>query len=140
MNDQIKGVNFKKLRIIDIPEGNVYHALKKSDSEFEGFGEAYFSSIHHKEIKAWKKHRIMKMNLIVPVGEVKFVFMNQKNQFLELITGEDNYGRITVDPDIWFGFQGISKKTSLILNISNIIHSPDEADKVDMLDIKYNWN
>lgn len=139
MEDQIKGIKFKKLSIIKVPGGDVYHALKKSDLEYEGFGEAYFSSILYNEIKAWKRHNEMTMNLIVPIGEVKFVFKDKFNIFTEYIIGESNYGRITVSPNIWFGFKGVSKKTSIILNISNIIHTVDEADKVDMLDIEYNW-
>ncbi len=137
--NKIEGVIFNKLNIIKVPGGDVYHGLKKSDLEFNGFGEAYFSSIYYKEVKAWKKHKRMTMNLIVPVGQVKFVFKNEANLFTEYIIGENNYGRITVSPNVWFGFQGVSKNKSLILNLSNIIHSPEESEKVNMIDINYNW-
>ena len=35
-----------KLKIINLEQGNVFHALKSNDNDFKGFGEAYFSSIN----------------------------------------------------------------------------------------------
>ena len=54
--------------------GDVMHALKNNDPEYGGFGEAYFSWLEHRKVKAWKCHTEMTMNLIVPFGQVKFVF------------------------------------------------------------------
>ena len=60
--------------------GDVLHALKSSDTGFNGFGEVYFSWIDQSAIKAWKCHLRMTLNLMVPMGKVRFVFhlMNQK--------------------------------------------------------------
>ena len=41
---------------------------------------------------------------------------------------------------IWFGFQGLSEGRNIILNISNIIHDPEEQENIMLEDIKYNWN
>ena len=62
------------LKQIPTDGGNVMHALKKSDTGFNDFGEVYFSWIEHGVIKAWKYHQRMTLNLIVPVGGVNFVF------------------------------------------------------------------
>ena len=53
--------------------------LSNLETEYEGFGEVYFSELRPKSIKAWKYHYKMTLNLIVPLGEVKFVFFKQKN-------------------------------------------------------------
>ena len=60
------------LKIIPVPGGDVLHAMKYSDKGFTGFGEAYFSTIEPGIIKAWKRHRKMTLNLIVPFGAIRF--------------------------------------------------------------------
>ena len=126
-NNKIK---IKKLKKFKLEDGDVYHALKASESEYHGFQEAYFSTIKNNKIKAWKRHYKMTMNLIVPIGKVQFVFYDEnKNLLKNLMIGEENYSRITVPPMIWFGFKGISLNTSYILNISNEIHDPLEVER-----------
>ena len=118
------------LKRIDMEEGDVLHALKSSEDEFNGFKEAYFSTIKKNKIKAWKRHLRMTMNLIIPVGRVQFNFYdNNKNPLKNIIVGEDNYCRITVPPVIWFGFKGLSSRTSYILNISDETHNPSEVER-----------
>ena len=123
-------IKIKKLKKFKLEDGDVYHALKASESEYYGFKEAYFSTIKNNKIKAWKRHYKMTMNLIVPIGKVQFVFYDEnKNLLKNLMIGEENYSRITVPPMIWFGFKGVSLDTSYILNISNEIHDPLEVER-----------
>ena len=123
-------IKIKKLKKFKLEDGDVYHALKASESEYYGFKEAYFSTIKNNKIKAWKRHYKMTMNLIVPIGKVQFVFYDENKILLKnLMIGEENYSRITVAPMIWFGFKGISLNTSYILNISNEIHDPLEVER-----------
>ncbi len=120
----------KPLKKINIEEGDVLHALKASDDEFNGFKEAYFSTIKKNKIKAWKRHLLMTMNLIIPIGKVQFNFYDVNRKLLKnTIVGEDNYCRITVPPMIWFGFKGLSSHTSYILNISDESHNPSEVER-----------
>ena len=72
----IRGLKLTKLNIIDTLGGNVMHAMKKSSEGYSGFGEAYFSEIDKGAIKAWKKHKNMVLNLVVPLGKIKFVILN----------------------------------------------------------------
>tara|TARA_B100001741_G_scaffold288993_1_gene267555 strand:+ start:335 stop:751 length:417 start_codon:yes stop_codon:yes gene_type:complete len=123
-------IKIKKLKKFKLEDGDVYHALKASESEYYGFKEAYFSTIKNNKIKAWKRHYKMTMNLIVPIGKVQFIFYDEnKNLLKNLMIGEENYSRITVPPMIWFGFKGVSLNTSYILNISNEIHDPLEVER-----------
>ena len=120
----------KPLKKINLEDGDVLHALKSSEDEFHGFKEAYFSTIKKNKIKAWKRHLLMTMNLIIPVGKVQFNFYDDnKNLLKNTIVGEDNYCRITVPPMIWFGFKGLSSHTSYILNITDEPHNPSEVER-----------
>ena len=135
-----KIITLKELKVIPTDGGNVFHALKNSEKTINNFGEVYFSSINYNIIRAWKLHTKMTLNLIVPVGMVKFVFYFEKtNKFLEYIIGEENYCRLTVPPNIWFGFQGLNKKLNLIMNISDIEHNQKEIKKKNIQDIQYFW-
>lgn len=129
---------------IPVAGGDVLHALKSNDSTFSGFGEAYFSWITPGTIKAWKMHSKMTMNLVVPSGNVRFVFTqneaNAKRKFREIEIGETNYSRITVPPNIWFGFQNRTLNSSLVLNLSNIEHDPNEVSILPIDAFQFDWN
>jgi dTDP-4-dehydrorhamnose 3,5-epimerase len=124
--------------------GEVLQALKSEENGYQGFGEVYFSWINKGSIKAWKMHSKMIMNLIVPIGQVKFVFFVENGtddrEFRIIEIGENNYQRLTVPAGIWFGFKGLGKSNSLICNISNIVHSESEVIRKDANIINFNWN
>ncbi len=132
-----------KLDKLETNGGEVLHAIKSSDSGYVSFGEAYFSSIFRGSIRAWKRHKRMTMNLIVPIGEVKFVFCSVGEGGVEEFrierSGLTDYSRITVPPGIWFGFQGISTAESLVLNVASIQHDPDEVERLPLAGINYEW-
>ena len=128
------------LRRISVAGGDVLHALKLTDASFRGFGEAYFSMIEHLAVKAWKRHRQMTLNLVVPVGMVRFVFKVDDDPMLRVEdAGESNYVRITVPPGVWFGFQGRGVPASLLLNVADIVHSPDEVERGAVDLFAFNW-
>jgi|TARA_A100001015_G_C15036820_1_gene736840 dTDP-4-dehydrorhamnose 3,5-epimerase len=135
----ISNIKISALKEIDVEGGAVMHAMKKSDIGFNGFGEAYFSTVNPGCIKAWKLHTQMTMNLIVPIGKVMFAFIDSSSSHRSEVIGEDNYSRITVPPGIWFGFKGISSVSSIILNIASIEHSSNEIKRKDLDDMNFNW-
>lgn len=128
------------LKIIKLSAGNIMKALHKNELKNWSFGEAYFSKIKFGKIKAWKYHKKMMLNLVVPLGRVKFIFYYEKeNKFKEIEVGEKKYLRLTVPPKIWFGFKGIGKPESIILNITNIKHDPKEILRRKKNEINFNW-
>lgn len=139
-------VSMTPLKRIDNPKGDIYHALKSSDDNFTEFGEAYFSNVLSNEIKGWKKHSEMVMNLIVPVGAVRFVLFDDSSiasttgEFIEFTLSQDNYCRLTVPPGIWMAFQGVGTDFNLVLNIASIEHDPIEAQSVSLDHFKYDWS
>ena len=142
MGDRItvNEISTTPLKRIPVIGGDVLHAMKKTDHGFSGFGESYFSQIESGVVKAWKKHSKMTLNLIVPIGKVRFVFVDNDGLFRVETIGDNNYLRLTIPPGIWFGFKGIFKNTSLILNIANIEHSIEEVERKEINKIKYNWS
>ena len=140
----IRDVLINKLKVFDTPGGNVMHAMKLTSKGYEGFGEAYFSQIEKDAVIAWKRHKEMTLNLIVPVGEIRFILFDDRaaesTQFQEVIISKKNYCRLTIPPMIWMGFQGFSEGRSILLNIANIEHNADETDKKNIKEIKFNWN
>ena len=140
----IKDVLITKLDVIDAPGGNVMHGMKETSIGYSGFGEAYFSQVNESAIKAWKRHKNMILNLVVPVGKIKFVLFDDRDEsnvrFQEIIISRDNYCRLTVPPMVWMGFQGLSSEKSMLLNIANIEHDPGEVDRLEIDKINYNWS
>ena len=122
--------------------GDVLHAMKKSSLGFKNFGEAYFSLIQHNKIKAWKKHKLMTLNLVAPIGEVQVVFASnaEDNKYRVENIGESRYVRLTVPPGIWFGFKGIASGNSLLLNLADIEHMPKEVFKKSLSAFSYDWS
>ena len=139
MTVTVNNVFVTSLKTIPLIAGNVMHGLKETDNGYIKFGEAYFSFIKKNKVKAWKKHNAMQLNLIVPKGNVLFVFTDSNDNFREEIIGENNKTRLTVPPGLWFGFKGLYFDESIILNISNMIHDDEEVEKKNINEIEYDW-
>ena len=135
----VADITVTQLRRVSVSGGDVLHILKESDLEFMGFGEAYFSLVEFNAVKAWKRHIRMTLNLAMPVGRAKFVFIDDGGAIREEVIGENRYARLTVPPGIWFGFQGIYSPTSLLLNIADIPHDPKEVERRELSEFAYNW-
>ncbi len=140
----ISDLKLHKEKIIKVDNGNLFHFIKQDSSGYHEFGECYFSEVKYKKIKGWKKHNIMKMNLAVPYGRVRIVFYddrykNNQGIFQEIFLSPSEYYRVSVPPQIWFAFQGLNDPTSLLVNLSNIKHDPDEVSKCNLENIKFKW-
>lgn len=146
MDKVIEGVILTPLKQIIHPKGNIYHGMKKSDIGFESFGEAYFSTIIRDEIKGWKKHTKMVLNLIVPSGEVEFIIFDDRkesktyNQFFSVCLSQQNYQRLTVPFGVWMAFRGMGNNTNMLLNLASIQHDPSESMIKELTDINYDWD
>ena len=133
----INGVCFYPIKPIITTGGKVMHAIKGIDKDLPAFGECYFSTARNKDPKAWKKHNRMICNLFIPKGAVKFVFYDDRSdskdhgKIVELTVSENNYGRLVINPGIWFGFSGISEDESIVLNVASILHDPNESIRLE---------
>ena len=74
----LEDIKITPLSTFDVDGGSVLHAIKKDDIGYVGLGEVYFSYVNPNAIKAWKLHKRMTLNLVVPLGKVRFVFRKEK--------------------------------------------------------------
>jgi dTDP-4-dehydrorhamnose 3,5-epimerase len=136
--DSIKQVILTPLKIIEGQAGNVMHALKATEASFDGFGEVYLSTVRQHCVKGWKKHRHMILNIIVPVGVIKFVLCDDREdsetygRIQEITLSPDNYQRLTVPPGVWMAFQGLSEGENMLMNVASIAHDPSEAESLPL--------
>lgn len=146
MDKLIEGVILTPLKQIIHPKGDIYHGMKKSDKGFESFGEAYFSTVIKDEIKGWKKHTKMILNLVVPCGAVEFIIYDDREnsltygEFISIELSQKNYQRLTVPFGVWMSFRGKGSNLNMLLNLASIEHDPSEAITKDLNDINYTWN
>ena len=142
----IDGITFTALDKIESDTGSVLHFIKNDDPGYIGFGEVYFSTVKKGAIKAWKMHKLMTLNLVVPVGEVFFVFVDQRKksktngEIYKVRLSSNPYRRMTVPPGIWFGFMGLSSELNLLSNQADIVHDPNEVERKDLNAFQIDWS
>ena len=133
--ESLSGVLLSSLKIIDSEQGSVLHAIKSSSEGFQGFGEAYFSTVLQNSKKGFKCHKKMLLNLVVPVGEIEFCIVDLDQGKYQLVRlSRANYHRLTIQPGLWMGFKGVGEEESLLVNVANIEHDPKEALAKDLSD------
>jgi dTDP-4-dehydrorhamnose 3,5-epimerase len=143
----IHDVRVSPLRRIPDERGAIFHMLREDDSAFERFGEIYFSLVYPGVIKGWHIHKRMTLNYAVPVGMIKFVCYDDREDsptrgvIQEIHLGELNYALVTVPPLVWNGFKGEGTEPALVANCATIAHDPTEIDRLDPItnDIPYDW-
>jgi len=142
----IEGIFITELKILLSESGSVMHALRDGDSGYNEFGEIYFSTINKNAIKAWKLHKKMTLNLVVPIGKVLFCFLDLRedsktyNNSTKILLSQNPYCRLTVAPNIWFGFKGIGEGFNLVTNIADMKHDDNEVLHQDKNKIEIDWD
>jgi dTDP-4-dehydrorhamnose 3,5-epimerase len=143
----IAGMRVTPLCRIPDERGAVLHMLRADSEGFERFGEIYFSMVYPGAIKAWHLHLEMTLNYAVPVGMIKLVCYDDRDDsptrgnLVELHTGELNYALVTIPPLVWNGFKGAGSEPALVANCASVPHRPDEIVRRDPFtdEIPYDW-
>ena len=81
----------------------------------------------------------MTLNIVVPLGAVIYAFTDEQGTIREELVSENRYVRLTVPPGIWFGFKGLFRPYSIMMNVADIPHEPTEIEHKTMDQIKYDW-
>lgn len=145
----MEGLIRTPLKRIATPNGDVLHALKSRDAGFSGFGEAYFSMVLFDHVKGWKRHSRMTMNLIVPMGAIRFVVHDTrpesatKGTFYDVTLSPDSvdtYARLTVPPGVWMAFKGEGTPLNMLLNVASMEHDPLEAENTPLETFAWDWH
>jgi dTDP-4-dehydrorhamnose 3,5-epimerase len=142
----IDGVTKVPLRRIPDERGTVHHMLKRTDPHFIDFGEVYFTTIYSGVVKGWHRHREMTLNYAVPIGRIKLVLFDDRDDsetrgaLEEHFLGPDDYALVQIPPGVWNGFKGMSE-LSLVANCCTHPHDPTRSDRLDPFDndIPYDW-
>ena len=148
MRKIIKGVKIIEKKIISDRRGKILHMLRNDSTGYLKFGECYFSEVYPYKVKAWKKHSSQTQNITVPVGTIKLVIFDDRNDSItkgriqEILIGRpNNYKRVTIPPGLWYGFTCISDKEALLVNCADQPHDPNESLTVGIINdfIPYAW-
>lgn len=139
----IDGVLLSPAKVIDVEGGNVLTYLHSTDAGYKGFGEVYMSTVQHSAIKGWRRHNQVTLNLIVPVGAIRFVLFDDRQEsathgaYFDIVLSRDNYQRLTVPPGIWFAFKGEGAAENMLLNTIDQENDPNESDRKPLDQIAY---
>jgi len=145
MNKNIEGIKITPLKIIKDHRGSVMHMIRNDNEAFEKFGEIYFSTIFENKIKAWHLHKEATLNYACVFGKVKLVLFDERKtsktygKYQELFLSLDNYSLITIPPNIWNGFKGMNKESSIIANCLNLPHNEKEMVRLEIDDMRFNY-
>lgn len=131
---EISGLLLFERKVIADERGAVMHMLKSSSRAFDNdFGEVYFSRVTRGVIKGWKKHLEMRQRFVVPVGEVQFVFFDDRvhsesrGRLVELKLSPEFYRLVIVPNGVWYSFKGSGTPDSLVVNCASLEHDPLEV-------------
>jgi len=145
---KIEGIVVKKLKIIPNSKGDVLHMIRNDEQDFTSFGECYFSEVNPLTIKGWKKHITQTQNFSVPIGRLKLVLFDDRDDsktfrnIAEITLGRpDSYNRIQIHPGIYYSFKCLSTSPTMIVNITDIPHDKNESLTLDLnnSNIPYKW-
>jgi dTDP-4-dehydrorhamnose 3,5-epimerase len=148
VRSSIDGLIISPLSVFSDERGAVLHMMRSDSDLFKGFGEVYFSQVNPGVIKGWKLHKKMTQNFTVPVGRIKVVVYDAREQsksfgeIVEVTLGRpDQYHLLQVPPGVWYAFQNIGEQDALLTNCADMPHDPGEAQtqSLDQLDIAYAW-
>ena len=143
----IDGVTFAPLRRIPDERGTIMHMLRRDDPHFVEFGEIYFTTIYQDAVKGWHRHREMTLNYACPIGRIKLVLFDDRNDsptrgvLQEIFLGPDNHSLVVIPPGVWSGSKGMSDPFAIIANCCTHPHDPSRTTRLDPFenDIPYDW-
>jgi dTDP-4-dehydrorhamnose 3,5-epimerase len=143
----IAGVKVIPLRRLADERGTIFHMLRSTDAHFESFGEIYFSTVYQGAIKGWHRHREMTLNYACIAGRIKLVLFDEREgspshgSVMEIFLGPDSYHLVSIPPEVWNGFKGMSAPDAMVANCCSHAHDPSRSSRLDPFvnHIPYDW-
>ena len=141
----IPGLLLSPASRIAVEAGDAITFIKEGEHGYVGIAEVYGSFVKQGLKKGWRRHNEVTLNIVVPVGQIRFVIYDNRvgskgfGLFEEVILGPSNYQRLTVPPGVWMAFEGQGEGENLLWNAINQVHNPAEADTKELSAIAYAW-
>lgn len=144
----IDGLLKKEIKNIYKSSGNIIPVIKNDKSFNFQFGEAYFSTIHPKVIKAWHLHSKISAIYSVVFGSVICVVHDLRKKkstygkFNIIKSNKTSRFLIKVPNNVWVGFKCVGRDTAIISNITNKLYSEDKPKRLDpnTKRINFDWD
>lgn len=141
----IQGVLLTPKKVVGDDRGQVMHVLRSDDPNFIAFGEAYISEIFARVTKGWKLHTLSTSNMVVPVGEVRFVMYDTREEsptfgkFDDVTIGDKNYQLLTIPPHVVYAWRNVRDTTAVVLNCATELWSPNESSNLPLETYPFEW-
>ena len=147
-NNKSLNISEYPLAVINDPRGAIFKMFKKGSHSQEPIEEVYCSEILPGQIKAWKRHKVLVQNLVVPRGEIELVVYNpnlalaDSARIRRIRMGYPGcYKLVSLPAGLWYGFRCLSKSPALIVNCISRVYDDGEVERLahDDLQIPFSW-
>ncbi len=144
----IDGVGVKQLRVIPDERGRLMEILREDDALFERFGQVYLTTARPGVVKAWHAHRHQSDCFCCVEGRIRLVLYDDREGsptrgvLQEFEVGEDDPWLVKIPAEVWHGFQAISAREALVINVVTRPYDhadPDELRRPAHGDVPFEW-
>jgi dTDP-4-dehydrorhamnose 3,5-epimerase len=144
----IDGVSVKKLIVHPDERGRLFEILRSDDTFFRKFGQVYVTTANPGVIKAWHYHKIQTDHFCCILGAARLVLYDpressSKGLINEFILNPQNLMLVVIPPNVYHGFQCISKNEAVMINIPTEPYNPGNPDEYRLdscsPDVPYQW-
>ncbi len=145
----IDGVVVKELKVVPDDRGFLMEVLRRDDSFFSHFGQAYITAAYPGKIKAWRLHREQEDNIFCVRGMIKLVMYDTREdsptsgELVEVFTGEHRPAVVHMPRGLYHGWKCISTREAWVMNFTTEPYRHDRPDverlEADTDRIPYDW-
>jgi len=145
----IQGVKTKQLKFIPDERGRLMEILRSDEEIFEKFGQLYMTTNYPGVVKAWHYHKKQTDNVCCVKGMIKMALYDSrdnsetKGEIDEFFIGEQNPMLISIPPEVYHGWKGMSGTESIVVSAPTEPYNHKEPDEYrlppDTKEIPYDW-
>lgn len=140
----IEGVELKELKTYPDQHGFFREVLRVDDSCFDNFGQWSHSMKVQGTIKAWHIHQYQTDYWYVPIGLMRAVLVDMREEFSRGLMSEfllgDNQPVVVlkIPPGVAHGLKVLQGPAHLFY-ITSRVYNPDDEGRIPVTKINYDW-
>ena len=145
----IDGVDVKELIVHPDDRGSLFEILRCDEVMYRKFGQVYVTSAYPGVIKAWHYHKLQTDYFTCIHGLARLVLFDSRTnskthgQVLEFLISPQEPKLVSIPPEVYHGFQCVSKFEAIMLNIPTEPYNPKNPDEYRLdpfsQDVPYIW-